>query len=136
MQWPFGTWGADAVISGHDHTYERILVAGTVYFVNGLGGRSIYKFNAPVSGSQMRYNDDYGAMRVNADDVAIIFEFISLSGNIIDTYTIEARVENSGGGGGGGGGCAIRSNVSVDSSWLLLIIGFSMGFLRRHLLAY
>lgn len=137
MQWPFGTWGADAVISGHDHTYERIHVAGTVYFVNGLGGRSIYKFNAPVSGSQVRYNDDYGAMRVDANDAAITFEFISLSGDIIDTYTIEARVDNSGGGGGGGsGGCTIRSDVSVDSSWLLMIIGFGMGFLRRHLATY
>ncbi len=25
LQWPFEAWGADAVIAGHDHTYERIL---------------------------------------------------------------------------------------------------------------
>jgi tartrate-resistant acid phosphatase type 5 len=133
MQWPFGTWGADAVISGHDHTYERIHVAGTVYFVNGLGGRSIYKFKTPVSGSQVRYNDDYGAMRVDANDVAITFEFISLSGNIIDTYTIETRTDN---GGGGGGGCTIKINASVDSSWLLMIIGFGIGSLRQRFIKY
>ena len=23
MQWPFAQWGADVVLSGHDHTYER-----------------------------------------------------------------------------------------------------------------
>jgi tartrate-resistant acid phosphatase type 5 len=89
MQWPFASWGADAVIAGHDHTYERIFAAGIVYFVNGLGGRSIYDFGIPVPGSQVRYNDDYGAMRVNASDLSITFEFISTSGNIIDTYTIK-----------------------------------------------
>ena len=40
MQWPFAAWGADAVLSGHAHAYERIERDGIVYFVNGLGGRS------------------------------------------------------------------------------------------------
>ena len=40
MQWPFAAWGADAVISGHVHTYERLVRDGTVYFVNGLGGEA------------------------------------------------------------------------------------------------
>src|SRR4029450_10472255 len=25
MQWPFESWGATAVLNGHDHDYERIL---------------------------------------------------------------------------------------------------------------
>jgi len=94
MQWPFAAWGADAVIAGHDHTYERILADGIVYFVNGLGGHSIGNYttpvSGPVSGSRVRYNGDYGAMRVDASDIAITFEFINVSGSIIDTYTIEA----------------------------------------------
>jgi hypothetical protein len=90
MQWPFASWGADAVMSGHDHTYERIFADGIVYFVNGLSGSTIYNFTTPVSGSQVRYNDDYGAMRVAASDTAITFEFINVSGSIIDTYTIVA----------------------------------------------
>ncbi|HKQ69905.1 MAG TPA: carbohydrate-binding protein [Polyangiaceae bacterium] len=32
MQWPFKDWGADVVLNGHDHTYERIIVNGS-YFV-------------------------------------------------------------------------------------------------------
>jgi hypothetical protein len=144
MRWPFASWGADAVISGHDHTYERIFADGIVYFVNGLGGHSIYKFNTPVTGSQVRYNGDYGAMRVDASDTAITFEFISLSGNIIDAYTIEtvttgpndeAAPQNDGRG-GSGGGCSIRSDISVDSSWLFVVIGFGIGFLRRRLIKY
>ena len=34
MQWPFKEWGADAVIAGHDHVYERIISDGLPYFVN------------------------------------------------------------------------------------------------------
>lgn len=42
LQWPYQTWGADAVLSGHDHLYERILAgSGFPYMVNGLGGASI-----------------------------------------------------------------------------------------------
>src|SRR5262245_8735283 len=37
MQWPFQQWGATAVLSGHDHAYERVLINGFPYFVNGLG---------------------------------------------------------------------------------------------------
>ena len=41
MQWPFAQWGADAVISGHDHDYERLSINGIPYFVDGLGGSSL-----------------------------------------------------------------------------------------------
>ncbi|MFQ5341917.1 MAG: metallophosphoesterase family protein [Anaerolineae bacterium] len=88
MQWPFAAWGADAIFSGHDHTYERIVVDGIPYFVNGLGGSSRYSFGTPVAGSQVRYRDDYGAMLVEADDTSITFQFISRAGVVIDSYTI------------------------------------------------
>jgi hypothetical protein len=64
MQWPFSEWGADVVFSGHDHTYERISRNGILYFVNGIGGKSKYDFLNIVEGSQVRYNEDYGAMLV------------------------------------------------------------------------
>jgi len=95
MQWPFASWGADAVMSGHDHVYERIFADGIVYFVNGLGGQPIYDFGAPVSGSQVRYNAAHGALRVAASDTAITFEFINVSGSIIDTYTIEVEAPSA-----------------------------------------
>jgi hypothetical protein len=42
MQWPFARWGADLVLTGHDHLYERIRVDGLNYVVNGLGGAEMY----------------------------------------------------------------------------------------------
>ena len=90
LQWPYREWGATAVLAGHDHTYERILRDGFPYFVNGLGGKSRYEFVKAVSGSQVRYNADYGAMLVEADNAHIVFKFYSRSGVLIDVYTISA----------------------------------------------
>jgi hypothetical protein len=92
MQWPYQAWGAAAVLAGHDHTYERIIQAGFPYFVNGLGGRSIYSFGAPVSGSIVRYNGNYGAMLVQANDDCLNFQFFSRAGTLIDNYTIHQNL--------------------------------------------
>ena len=56
MQLDYANWGADVVLTGHDHHYERIFQDGIVYFVNGVGGRSLYGIGPPVAGSQVRYN--------------------------------------------------------------------------------
>jgi len=88
LQWDYQNWGASAVLAGHDHTYERILINEFPYFVNGLGGKSIYGFGTPVSGSQVRYNGDYGALLVEADQSQITFQFITQGGDIIDTHTL------------------------------------------------
>ncbi|UCF28929.1 MAG: metallophosphoesterase [Chloroflexota bacterium] len=88
MQWPFAEWGADVVLSGHDHTYERISRGGITYFVNGLGGMSRYTFIVPVDGSQVRYNRDYGAMRVEASESTIQFQFVNRLNEVIDTFEI------------------------------------------------
>ena len=71
MQWPYQAWGADAVLAGHDHDYERLQVGKIPYFVNGLGGMSRYPFLRQVAGSQARYSADYGAMLVTASETAI-----------------------------------------------------------------
>jgi tartrate-resistant acid phosphatase type 5 len=88
MQWPYREWGATAVLAGHDHTYERIIVEGLPYFVNGLGGAGKYSFGNPISGSVIRYSSDRGAMLVKANSLCMTFQFISRAGTVIDTYSI------------------------------------------------
>lgn len=88
LQWPYGEWGASAVIAGHDHVYERIVRNGFPYFVDGLGGSVRYSFNAPIAGSQVRYNAGFGAMLVEADDRHIVFRFESRAGTAVDTYQL------------------------------------------------
>jgi hypothetical protein len=90
MQWPFAQWGADVILSGDEHNYERILRDGTVYFVNGLGGAWTYPFGTPIEGSAARYNASHGALRVTVTDQSMIFEFYSIDngGTLQDSYTI------------------------------------------------
>ena len=87
-QWPYEAWGADAVLAGHDHTYERIIKGAIPYFVNGLGGASIYEFRTPIAGSQLRYNADHGAMFVEATNAYINFKFIARTGVTIDSFAL------------------------------------------------
>ncbi len=88
MQWPFEAWGADAVIAGHDHTYERLQVGGIPYFVNGLGGSSIYSFRTPLPQSMVRYNGDFGAMLVEATSEQIRYRFVNRRGDVVDRYEV------------------------------------------------
>ena len=93
MQWPFPTWGADAVFSGHDHLYERLDVNGTPYFVNGAGGASLYDFEnignlPPEAESMVRYNQDYGAMLVTVDFTGVTYQFYNADDTLIDEYTV------------------------------------------------
>jgi tartrate-resistant acid phosphatase type 5 len=101
MQWPFEQWGADMVLTGHEHTYERIMVDSdhggdsVPYFVNGVGGRSLYGFlSPPVAGSAVRYSATYGAMLVDASDSTMSIRFYSASGGngtLVDSITVHAR---------------------------------------------
>ena len=85
-RWPYGEWGADVVLSGHDHTYERLEENGLTYFVNGLGGDSRYDFVNILEGSQVRYNWDFGAMKVEVTNKHILFQFINRSNEVVDSY--------------------------------------------------
>lgn len=90
MQWPYANWGTTAVLAGHDHTYERIERDNMLYFVNGLGRRSLYCLSdTPVEGSQFRYNEDYGAMLVTVNPICLNFSFYNRRVSLIDSYTIE-----------------------------------------------
>ncbi len=88
MQWPFVEWGVDVVISGHDHTYERISRDGINYFVNGIGGSSTYNFQDIVEGSQVRFNEDFGAMLVGASGNMLRIQFITRQGVIVDQIVL------------------------------------------------
>jgi hypothetical protein len=92
MAWPFETWGAESVMSGHDHDYERLQVGGIPYFVNGLGGAGIYPFEKPaLPQSRLRYGDKHGAMLITATSTGITYEFWSVDGQLIDSLEVPKR---------------------------------------------
>ncbi|MBN2503546.1 MAG: metallophosphoesterase [Anaerolineales bacterium] len=89
VQWPFAAWGADVVIAGHDHVYERLQVEGIPYIINGLGGDSRYEFEAVLPESQVRYSSNFGAMLVEATRTQMHFQFVNINGEVIDDYILE-----------------------------------------------
>lgn len=85
MRWPFAAWGADVVIAGHDHTYERLSVDGIPYFVNGLGGSNRFGFSTTAPESQFKYVDEWGAMLVTVTRAGVTYEFYDFEGARVDT---------------------------------------------------
>lgn len=96
LRWPFAAWGADVVIAGHSHHYERLEVDGFPYFVNGLGGRDRGDLQAPLPETRIRYASGFGAMRVFATPRAMRLEFWTTAGEKIDERFVRAQCPSGG----------------------------------------
>ncbi len=87
--------GADVVLSGHDHTYERFAPAnasgkgdperGVRQFVAGTGGRSLYKFEKVHPTSEMRNNETYGVLKLTLRPDAYDWQFLPAEGTFTDS---------------------------------------------------
>jgi hypothetical protein len=89
LRWGFAAMGADVVLNGHEHSYERILVDGVTYLIDGLGGDDKFGFTTPIEGSQVRYGADWGALLGFPSENGLRFEFHSVGGELIDAVNIE-----------------------------------------------
>lgn len=94
MRWPYKEWGASVVMAGHEHLYERLNISGLPYYVNGLGGNLRSFFGFPLSGSQVRYRANYGAMLVNAYFDSLVIKFYNINNTLIDNYKILPAKKN------------------------------------------
>ena len=78
--------GADVVLSGHDHTYERFSPQdsagnldrdrGIRQFVVGTGGRSHYGFGTVLPQSEVRNGDTFGVLRLTLHPSGYDWQFI------------------------------------------------------------
>lgn len=92
MRWQFRQWGAHLVLSGHDHIYERVHHDGLVYIVNGFGGDRLDPFYVPkVSGGQFGFNDDWGAVRIDATESNLTVSAFTIKNILIDRVVIEKK---------------------------------------------
>ncbi len=82
--------GADVVLSGHEHNYERFArqtpsgVAdprqGIREFVVGTGGKSLYGFGAPKPNSEVREGNTYGVLKLTLHASAYDWQFVPMAG--------------------------------------------------------
>ncbi|MCM2374491.1 carbohydrate-binding domain-containing protein [Aporhodopirellula aestuarii] len=90
LQLDYALWGADLVLTGHDHIYERLERGGITYIVSGLGGKSIRSFDDIETGSIARYKDNFGVSMFTATETQIIGSFIDINGVVQDSFVIES----------------------------------------------
>ena len=89
MRWPFEAWGAEAVLAGHDHDYERFQIGGIPYFVVGTAGAGLRPFTTPaLPETKFRNADTYGAVLITANTAGITFDFWSRDGKKLDSLTV------------------------------------------------
>jgi hypothetical protein len=89
--------GADVVLAGHDHTYERFAPLdasglrdpkrGIREFVAGTGGRSLYKFASVHPSSEVRENTAYGVLKLTLRPDSYDWQFLAAEGDFRDEGT-------------------------------------------------
>ena len=82
--------GAELVINGHEHNYERFaemdesgaeVTQGLREIVAGTGGAGLYDFGTPLAASQVRNNTSYGVLKLTLHSTSYDWGFISIPGS-------------------------------------------------------
>jgi hypothetical protein len=83
-------FGADVVLGGHEHNYERFAPQdpqgnpdpskGIRQFVIGTGGSSLYAFGDTIANSEVRSNDTHGVLKLILLPTSYSWEFIPVAG--------------------------------------------------------
>ncbi len=85
--------GAELVLNGHEHQYERFAPqtpmgvsdsTGLREIVAGSGGRSLYVFGAPLPTSEFR-TATFGALRLDLDELGYSWSFVDDNATVLDT---------------------------------------------------
>jgi hypothetical protein len=83
--------GAEVVINGHEHNYERFaemdglgapVSPGLREFVVGTGGAGLYDFGTPLVTSEVRDNSTFGVLKLTLHESGYDWEFIPVTGSI------------------------------------------------------
>lgn len=89
LQWPFKDWGANVVLCGHEHNYERLVGEdGMTYFINGVGGKDYREFAAIVPESRYRFTGNFGAMLITSYRDSLNFKFYAYPDSLKDDTTL------------------------------------------------
>jgi hypothetical protein len=83
--------GAEVVLVGHEHNYERFApldplggvdpARGVREFVVGTGGKSHYPFGTPLPGSEARNSDSFGLLELQLRSTGYTWRFVAAQGS-------------------------------------------------------
>jgi len=93
--------GAEVVLNGHDHDYERFtqmnasgaaVASGLREFVVGVGGAGFYDFINILSTSQVRNANTYGVLKLTLNSSSYTWQFVPIAGKTFtDSGTTSCR---------------------------------------------
>ena len=86
--------GADVILEGHDHDYERMSpIRGIRSFVVGTGGRGLYEWpRGPGANTEVRANDTYGLLQLTLRGADYSWKFIpAAGGTFTDSGSADCR---------------------------------------------
>jgi len=83
-------YGADVVLNGHDHEYERFApqsptgqadpTRGIREFIVGTGGAGLYSFSTIQPNSEVRNNTTYGVLKLTLHATSYDWQFVPIAG--------------------------------------------------------
>ncbi|HMB24256.1 MAG TPA: hypothetical protein VKP08_15540, partial [Anaerolineales bacterium] len=82
--------GAEVVVNGHEHSYERFaemdgsgtaVSSGLREFVVGTGGAGLYEFATPLPASEVHDNSTFGVIKFTLHETAYDWEFVPVAGS-------------------------------------------------------
>jgi calcineurin-like phosphoesterase family protein len=86
--------GVDLIVNAHEHNYERFApldadgrpdpASGIRQFVVGTGGRSLYPFGPPATGSESRIGDAFGVLELTLQRTGYGWRFVDVEGKVLD----------------------------------------------------
>jgi acid phosphatase type 7 len=91
---------ADIALAGHEHNYERfepmdasghLDANGIRSFVSGTGGKNLYGFARPKTGSVIRDSRHFGVLALTLGDGAYAWRFKTIDGVTLDSGTSYCR---------------------------------------------
>ena len=89
--------GADVVLNGHRHNYQRFdaltptgapdAATGITEYIAGTGGESLHNFSSTANPQPAVKWKGYGYLRMNLEESGWSSEFVTVNGSVIDSYS-------------------------------------------------
>lgn len=89
FQWNFSELGVTAVLSGHEHLYERLTMDQVTYLVSGAGGKTLYKCGQALKGQEACIDNSFGALYFTKVGDSLRGEFRNSEGVVLDSFVLD-----------------------------------------------
>lgn len=87
LRHPFKQWGADMVVSGHAHAYQRFSITDIPYVVLGPSGSTPRLFE-PANEYSVTRASAAGYLRLTINAYSVLCEFVGTDGVVLDAFAL------------------------------------------------